>query len=100
MLGKDSGHLKQRADVDVPLTADDITVAQILKQSGYHAGLIGGWDLGGDRRPARRGTRVSMNLPATSTLATRKIFMPTMCGVTIQQRIFRARWWYSGECRR
>jgi len=48
MLGKDSGHLKQRADVDVPLTADDITVAQVLQQSGYHTGLIGEWDLGGD----------------------------------------------------
>jgi arylsulfatase A-like enzyme len=48
MLGKDSGHLKQRADVDVPLTADDITVAQVLKRSGYHTGLIGEWDLGGD----------------------------------------------------
>jgi arylsulfatase A-like enzyme len=48
MLGRDSGHLKQRADVDVPLTADDITVAQVLKQSGYHTGLIGEWDLGGD----------------------------------------------------
>ena len=30
MLGRDSGHLKQRADVDVPLAADDITVAQVL----------------------------------------------------------------------
>jgi arylsulfatase A-like enzyme len=48
MLGKDSGHLKQRADVDVPLTADDITVAQVLQQSGYHTALIGEWDLGGD----------------------------------------------------
>ncbi len=48
MLGKDSGHLKQRADVDVSLSADDITVAQALKQSGYHTGLIGEWDLGGD----------------------------------------------------
>jgi arylsulfatase A-like enzyme len=48
MLGKDSGHLKQRADVDVPLTADDTTVAQVLQQSGYHTGLIGEWDLGGD----------------------------------------------------
>jgi arylsulfatase A-like enzyme len=46
MLGKDSSHLKQRADVDVPLMADDITVAQALKQSGYHTGLIGEWDLG------------------------------------------------------
>ena len=48
MLGRDSSHLKQRADADVPLAADDITVAQILKQSGYHTGLIGEWDLGGD----------------------------------------------------
>ncbi len=48
MLGRDSGHLKQRADMDVPLAADDITIAQLLKQSGYHTGLIGEWDLGGD----------------------------------------------------
>ena len=48
MLGRDSSHLKQRADADVPLAADDITVAQILKRSGYHTGLIGEWDLGGD----------------------------------------------------
>ena len=48
MLGRDSSHLEQRADVDVPLAADDITVVQILKQSGYHTGLIGEWDLGGD----------------------------------------------------
>jgi arylsulfatase A-like enzyme len=48
MLGRDSGHLKQRADADVPLAADDITVAQLLKQSGYRTGLIGEWDLGGD----------------------------------------------------
>jgi arylsulfatase A-like enzyme len=47
MLGKDSAHLKQRADADVPLAADDVTVAQVLKQSGYHTGLIGEWDLGG-----------------------------------------------------
>ena len=46
--GQGFGHLNQRADVDVPLAADDITVAQALKQSGYHTGLIGEWDLGGD----------------------------------------------------
>jgi len=46
MLGKDSGHLRQRADMDIPLAADDVTVAQILKKSGYHTGLIGEWDLG------------------------------------------------------
>jgi arylsulfatase A-like enzyme len=47
-LGKDSEHLRQRADVDIPLASDEITVAQVLKQSGYHTGLIGEWDLGGD----------------------------------------------------
>lgn len=48
MLGRDSTRLKQRADVDVPLAADDITVAQRLQQSGYHTALIGEWRLGGD----------------------------------------------------
>ncbi len=48
LLGRDPEHLKQRADVDVPLAADNITVAQVLKQSGYHTGLIGEWNLGGD----------------------------------------------------
>jgi arylsulfatase A-like enzyme len=48
MLGKNSAHLNQRADVDVPLAVDEITVAQVLKQSGYHTCLIGEWDLGGD----------------------------------------------------
>jgi len=48
MLGRDSGHLKQRSDVEVPLAADDISLAHMLKQAGYHTGLIGEWDLGGD----------------------------------------------------
>jgi arylsulfatase A-like enzyme len=48
MLGKDSGHLRQRADADIPLALDEITVAQILKNSGYQTGLIGEWDLGGE----------------------------------------------------
>jgi arylsulfatase A-like enzyme len=46
LLGMDASQLKQRAEVDVPLAADEITVAQILKNSGYHTGLIGEWDLG------------------------------------------------------
>jgi arylsulfatase A-like enzyme len=46
MLGKGAGHLRQRADGNIPLAADDVTVAQILKNSGYHTGLIGEWDLG------------------------------------------------------
>jgi arylsulfatase A-like enzyme len=58
LIGKDSGHLKQRADVDVPLAADEITVAQILKKSGYHTGLIGQWNLGDENSsgaPWRKG---------------------------------------------
>src|SRR5882724_2350475 len=32
----------------VPSISSEITVAQILKNSGYHTGLIGEWDLGGE----------------------------------------------------
>ena len=46
VLGKDAGHLRQRADADIPLAPDEITVAQMLQQSGYHTGLIGEWNLG------------------------------------------------------
>jgi arylsulfatase A-like enzyme len=46
LLGKDSGQVKQRADADLPLAVDEITVAQVLKNSGYHTGLIGEWNLG------------------------------------------------------
>ena len=48
LLGRDSDHLRQRADVDVPLAPGEVTVAQLLKKSGYHTGLIGEWDLGDD----------------------------------------------------
>ncbi|MGA3284627.1 MAG: sulfatase-like hydrolase/transferase [Verrucomicrobiota bacterium] len=48
MLGRDSEHLRQRADVDIPLAPDEITGAQLLKQSGYHTGVIGEWNLGDD----------------------------------------------------
>ena len=46
ITGKDSSHLRQRADADIPLAPADITVAQALKNSGYHTGLIGEWNLG------------------------------------------------------
>jgi len=46
LLGKAANQVKQRADADVPLAAEDITVAQILKNSGYQTGLIGQWNLG------------------------------------------------------
>ncbi|HVU26157.1 MAG TPA: sulfatase-like hydrolase/transferase [Verrucomicrobiae bacterium] len=48
MLGKNPAHLRQRADVDIALAADEITVAQLLKNSGYHTGMIGEWNLGDD----------------------------------------------------
>jgi arylsulfatase A-like enzyme len=58
LTGLEPEKLKQRDDVDVPLAPDAITIAQLLKNSGYHTGLIGEWDLGGDRTsgaPWRKG---------------------------------------------
>ncbi|MGH7953888.1 MAG: sulfatase-like hydrolase/transferase [Limisphaerales bacterium] len=46
MLGKNPSHLRQRADAEISLAANDTTVAQILKNFGYHTGLIGEWNLG------------------------------------------------------
>jgi arylsulfatase A-like enzyme len=46
MLGKDAAHLEQSVDTNAPLSANDVTVAQLLKNSGYHTGLIGEWQLG------------------------------------------------------
>ena len=48
LLGQDAGQLKQRADIMVPLSSEVDTVARLLKKSGYHTGLIGEWDLGGE----------------------------------------------------
>ena len=58
MLGKDSSHLRQRADADIPLAPDEITVAQMLKNAGYHTGWIGEWNLGDENSggaPWRKG---------------------------------------------
>jgi arylsulfatase A-like enzyme len=58
MLGRDTDQLQQRADLYVPLAPDETTVAQILKQSGYHTGLIGEWNLGDEHSsgaPWRKG---------------------------------------------
>jgi len=46
LTGRDSAHLRQRADVEVPLAANETTFAQRLRQAGYHTGLIGEWTLG------------------------------------------------------
>ncbi|HTY86336.1 MAG TPA: sulfatase-like hydrolase/transferase [Candidatus Acidoferrum sp.] len=49
LLGREPGRLRQRADADVPLAADETTLAQVLNAAGYHTGLIGEWNLGDDR---------------------------------------------------
>jgi arylsulfatase A-like enzyme len=48
MLGKESGHLRQRGDADIPLAPEDVTVAQMLKNAGYRTCLVGEWNLGGE----------------------------------------------------
>jgi arylsulfatase A-like enzyme len=48
MLGNGPAHLRQRADADIPLAPDEMTVAQLLQSAGYHTGLAGFWDLGGE----------------------------------------------------
>jgi arylsulfatase A-like enzyme len=48
MLGKNTSHLP---DAGFSLTANDITIAQVLQNSGYHTGLIGKWNLGDENSP-------------------------------------------------
>ena len=52
MTGKDFIQRRERAHMDVLVTPDGITVTQtvalVLKNSGYHTGLIGEWNLGGE----------------------------------------------------
>ena len=51
MLGQHTGHLKIRGNSKVSLTADDLTVAQVLKASGYRTALIGKWGLAEEGSP-------------------------------------------------
>ena len=51
MLGQHTGHLKIRGNSNASLTADDLTVAQVLKASGYRTALIGKWGLAGEGSP-------------------------------------------------
>ena len=46
MTGNHPGHARIRGNGRVPLQPEDITVANILKDSGYATGCIGKWGLG------------------------------------------------------
>ncbi|MGQ9730729.1 MAG: arylsulfatase [Candidatus Zipacnadales bacterium] len=46
MTGLHTGHCTVRGNARVPLRADDITVAELLKSAGYVTGIIGKWGLG------------------------------------------------------
>jgi len=58
MTGLHSGHGLVRGNADVPLRSNDLTVAELLSQMGYHTGLIGKWGLGAENSsgmPAKKG---------------------------------------------
>lgn len=46
MTGLHTGHARIRGNAKVPLLSEDVTVAEVLKNSGYRTGLIGKWGLG------------------------------------------------------
>ena len=46
MTGLHTGHALIRGNATLALRPQDLTVAEVLKQAGYHTGLIGKWGLG------------------------------------------------------
>ena len=46
MTGLHTGHALIRGNGTIALRPQDLTVAEVLKQAGYHTGLIGKWGLG------------------------------------------------------
>jgi len=46
MTGLHTGHARIRGNASVALAPEDTTVATMLKNAGYHTGLVGKWGLG------------------------------------------------------
>src|SRR3954467_7500425 len=46
MTGLHTGHTRIRGNAAVPLLAQDITVAEVLKHAGYRTAAVGKWGLG------------------------------------------------------
>src|SRR5436189_1599797 len=46
MTGLHTGHVRIRGNAAVPLQAEDVTVAEVLKRAGYTNGVVGKWGLG------------------------------------------------------
>ncbi len=46
MTGRHTGHARVRSNSLVPLAAEDVTVAEVLKSAGYATGMFGKWGLG------------------------------------------------------
>lgn len=58
LLGRDSGHLGIQDDSAPTLPLGAPTIAEVLKEAGYHTGCIGIWGLGGEGSvnvPPKRG---------------------------------------------
>lgn len=58
MTGLHTGHGYIRGNGDIPLRPDDVTVAEILKASGYRTAVVGKWGLGREEttgQPDRKG---------------------------------------------
>jgi arylsulfatase A-like enzyme len=48
MTGLHTGHAYVRGNATLALRPEDATVAELLKQAGYHTGLLGKWGLGNE----------------------------------------------------